>query len=694
MAIDPTIPISEAGRIRELLGLYQAAQVEITKELRKAALTPFRRFRLREQLRQVEAVTAALQVSAVTASEAIIAANYKTGADISSLALNAQGVSTAPINMGNRINTASVQVIADQMALELGIAADQVRRQASSILRQTQQKVISETQINRLIGQGIVRGETRRETSRALTKVITDQIGDGIRVQAGSRTFDPKYYAELVTRTRTREAMTEGAIQRGLEYDVTLYQVSVHACDCDECLLYQGKIYSVVPDARFPLLEERPPYHPNCLLEETPVFAPGKRAAFVATYNGPVVDIALSNSARFSTTMNHVFLTPSGFAFAKDLREGDKILCSALFEDVVLRNPDNDKTPSTIKDEVRTFSESLGGSSSSVPATAKDLHGDGRFVDGNINIVRADGLLSRDAETAIPEPPSERDFERRDVGLFGLVGCRDTAAMLMALGGAPDGIVGRARDRLASLWPEFRHAEPHNLTSGTPLDSALHEKPINDTLIDVKFSHEFSDALPGDVAAANLGSREQRAGALAGRNSAPLESTVNARNEYIKLLGNFLAAHPGDIRIAHVTSHGVRQFSGHVYDLQTVSSLYLCNGALSSNCKHVLIAFVPIPGEEDELDAMSALSSKRGPIATDHAGFVQATDAARKRARKSFVSKAQNMTVPELRALVTYPNAKRFGTRDALLALVVGGNLAAIRRAKAEINRKAAEARG
>jgi hypothetical protein len=52
--------------------------------------------------------------------------------------------------------------------------------------------------------------------------------------------------------------------------------------------------------------------------------------------------------------------------------------------------------------------------------------------------------------------------------------------------------------------------------------------------------------------------------------------------------------------LTNVGSNSTRQFSGHVYDLQTESSLYICNGLISSNCRHVLIPYVAADDDEEE----------------------------------------------------------------------------------------------
>lgn len=260
----PDIPADVLKRRELLVDIYISAQSRLTKQLASAALTDFAKFRIHEQLTQLNAIIAALNVGVRDAMPGVVAGYYRHGADLAGIALEAQGVTVGALNLGNRINTAAIQVVAEQMALDFAKANNSMKDTGSRILRETQQTLIQEKQINQIIADGLVTGETRRETSERTRKALNERVGEGKLVQAGGKTFTPEYYAELVTRTRTREAVTQGAITRSMEYGITLFQVSIHDNPCQQCAQYQGKVYSLVPDSGFPILEARPPFHPHC----------------------------------------------------------------------------------------------------------------------------------------------------------------------------------------------------------------------------------------------------------------------------------------------------------------------------------------------------------------------------------------------------------------------------------------------
>jgi hypothetical protein len=580
----PRLPPSVTAAQQQLIRLYKEAAARIQKQLASATLTSFQQFRLGEQLQQIKAIITALDAGAYDLAPRMIGPSYRMGSKLSEEALRKAGMDLGAINAGNILNTEAVALVADQMAAELMAANASIETQARRFLRATQQKLISERDINDAIARGAIEGETRKQVSDRLLEQLKAQMKGGskfaIKCRDGkTRLYDPEYYAELVARTRTREAVTAGAIRTGMDYDVYLYQVSVHSGACEMCVPYQGKIYAVVEGTGFPLLEERPPYHPHCVLPETPVFAPGKRAAFVATYNGPVVDLALSNSARLTVTPNHMLLTPSGFAFAKDLSEGDEVLCSAAFEDVVFRNPDNNNRPSSIEQVVRALSESGGMATTGVPVSSEDLHGDARFVDGNIDVVRANGLLTGDIESSGSEAFRQDDFDGPDIGLLGLLCARDTATMLNALALAAD-----------SIMPHLRKPQQSGVAPISLCDAALAENSINYDLDSSEFAHQFSGAFPGDISPTDLVMGEPGTDALLHSDATLLESVQKGVLSYSESLQNIAASHPGSISTARIINKRSRIYFGHVYDLQTSSSLYICNGVLSSNCAHVLTA--------------------------------------------------------------------------------------------------------
>ena len=79
--------------------------------------------------------------------------------------------------------------------------------------------------------------------------------------------------AQMVARTTTREAMTQGTINRLREHGITLAQVSAHNAE-DFCRYYENAVVSLDgPHPVYPpisAINGGPPFHPRCVHALTP----------------------------------------------------------------------------------------------------------------------------------------------------------------------------------------------------------------------------------------------------------------------------------------------------------------------------------------------------------------------------------------------------------------------------------------
>lgn len=165
----------------------------------------------------------------------------------------------------NTLNNAKLAAMTDFVT---GI--DQGIKKLTGTLRATQQKLITEREIDKALEEGFDTTKTWQGAKNKLLLEMLNKIKDGkiinITMKNGKeRNYDAKDYAELVTRTRMRESETNATKQTALAYDTDLVQVSSHNTNCDICAEYEGKVYSIGGISNdFPPLDEEPPFHPNC----------------------------------------------------------------------------------------------------------------------------------------------------------------------------------------------------------------------------------------------------------------------------------------------------------------------------------------------------------------------------------------------------------------------------------------------
>lgn len=522
----PQIPAGVLKQREQLVQIYVRAQKRLTKQLTGAKLTDFAKFRIQEQLVQINAIIGALNAEVKDALPGLVPAYYKHGADLAGAAMQAQGVGVSALNLGSRIHTAAIQAVAEQMAMDLAKANTSMKESASRILRQTQQTLVQEKQINRIISEGLVTGESRRETSARLLEALREKVGEGKLVSVGKFNYTPEYYAELVTRTRTREAVTQGAVTRSMEFGITLFQVSIHDNPCPQCAQYQGKVYSVVPDSGFPMLEFRPPYHPHCCAPETEVIAPGIRAAYESWYEGPMVRLKLGNGRAVTVTSNHYFLTPERFIKAGEITPDTRLVYWPNFA--------NGKR---IDDVAINYCRPA----SSFRTGDNAFHGDGEFMRGDLSL--------------------------RIMSLDPFAGIRGTFGDLA---------------RIKSVTGDPTRRDNSNEVNARGLASAI---------------------------------------------DAPLSSTG----------------------IVSVLSVEHIEYRGFVYDLETQTGLYYAEGIVSSNCRHVLLPYVEVPGREARHEALKELSNNKTPITGGLPGYQEAVAQARATGglrKKQLPGEARTVTPP------------------------------------------------
>lgn len=279
----------------------------------------------------------------------------------------------------------------------------------------------------------------------------------------------------------------------------------------------------------------RPPLHPRCVTADSIIFAPDAVAGIESDYNGPIAKIMLRSGRKISSTVNHMFLTSMGWCSAGMLAKGDDVFCCKGIERTVY-GPDDNWEPTTIKQKVASLSESVGSVTLRHSPAGNDLHGDGIFCKGDINIVRANGFLSHNRKALVG----------KDINSHCLVETATRTQILSTLGEfAPVfecvlDAVGIPESREPSLFFRRRSEAISELAGGLfipELDSRISE-----------LTHDGSPGIP-------------------------------------ELLGELVGRYPRLVEFDEVVDVDIHNASCKVYDLETTCSLYVANGFLSSNCR-------------------------------------------------------------------------------------------------------------
>ncbi len=387
---------------------------------------------------------------------------------------------------------------------------------------------------------------------------------------------------------------------------------------CPICKALNGKEYEITDliNLVFPLTNDS---HPSCLLPGTLVSA-GRRnrnvvGGFVAPYSGPVVEIVFGDGRRISATVNHMFLSPEGFVRAGSIRQGDQVLARSIGKRNIGVYPDEDGEPSLIEDVVGSLSEASGVPPISMPSSPEYLHGDGVFVDGNIDIIRADGELRSDSQAGLLDHLNELDFASALGTLRYLPGLSPIDKMLFAQALAADGGVSSLREFKATLLSDSIHSDRIGFGSGPPVNSSLFEPSEDSYLGNSEILRDLNRGLSGKV---SLNSGVNIMNPSPGQ-SKLLRSSIDGLNTDAERIGYVVNAFPGLVAPLEVVKVNRYAFHGRVYDLQTESTLYWAEGLISSNCRGTFIPLISLDTYDPKVREI--------PLAVDfQAGVSRATN--------------------------------------------------------------------
>lgn len=270
---DTQYRLYEKKRIEQLRKTYRKSQLRLNDILAQVSLTSFQRYRTEQLLTQVNAEIANLNKEAAAWSKSNIKPSYMTGVNYSGRKLKDLGV-TNSIDKGALVHRQAVSVLTDEVAKDLLIANGNMQRNIARYIRATQQRIIQDKEISRALAEGLIEGKARRSVSDTLLIEMQKKMKNQQYLTINGRNYKPEKYAELVARTRTREAVTQGTVNSAIQYGVDLIQVSTHQdIDGDDiCNEYEGKVFSISGTSdKYPVADRLPPFHPNCRHVVTPV---------------------------------------------------------------------------------------------------------------------------------------------------------------------------------------------------------------------------------------------------------------------------------------------------------------------------------------------------------------------------------------------------------------------------------------
>lgn len=400
------------------------------------------------------------------------------------------------------------------------------------------------TTISRTLLDGMVNGLSPRDIGWELNKVV-----DGY-----------KNRGTAIARTEIIRGFNEGALD-GLE-NLGAKAVGVmvewstsgmgitakgNLSPCPKCAPLAGLVLTI-EEARGLL-----PRHPNCVIGETKVWSPDPVAVMRSEYTGIIVELTTACGHSLSVTSHHILLTQRGWVFAKDLTDSDYLVHSSLPQ-LLSISPDQYYSHPMISQVFQSAVEVADKSrvSESLPVP-KDLHGDGQFCDSKIKIVSTEGILGNEFKS------------RAD---------RKIVEQFLSFGNITS-IKSEFLKGFSSLSSLFK-------TTASAADSFMGSSGVTDVLI-----------------ARHLrGSEDIRLDLLSRNNPSSNQHSIDSASSKTSSLCEFIRTTAGNVELSNFIRGGLTKISSinlrhvkalPVYDVSTISTLYIADGLLTSNCMCSLI---------------------------------------------------------------------------------------------------------
>lgn len=435
------------------------------------------------------------------------------------------------------------------------------------------------------------------ELARRMAEVITGGLMSG----AGNRQMAlelmelstmGRHAANRLVRTETtymaNAAEMESYKEAGIEKYIFL--ATLDSRTSEECREADLKIFDMPGVAG----ENLPPLHPYCVLPDMVIASPDADAITKSYYSGEVIKLTTANGRGLSITQNHIMLTSRGWVRAKDIVKGDKIVYYRGWDEFVVEpNPTEDEGVTTVEKLFASLIELCPVPPVTVPAAAEHFKGD--VVEGSeISVIPINGLLRGEMDPTGAKLLSDFPLVRASkLGEAPLpIECL-ASHLLVAAGLASDGVVRGLDIAQILLSGTFAHHEFIGLRLASHYDARLLQTAGDNRFANRKLSSDGRDALAGFVESDNFRDAQTLSGVgVPDLNPLFLQNPLDRVRAYAENTRDFCEALPEVVLFDDVVNVERVHFSGHVYDISSQSTLYYCNGFLSSNCRSTTRAYL------------------------------------------------------------------------------------------------------
>lgn len=390
--------------------------------------------------------------------------------------------------------------------------------------------VNSINRVNTIIQQGFAQGKTINQMILEIrgTKQQKFENGTLAKINRDNRSIVRTAVQHVASVARTDVFVKNKDLVKGYKWVSTL-----DSRTSMQCRSLDGKNFKI---GQGPL----PPIHINCLIGSSRILTGGSISSLSKrVFNGDIIILTTSTGKRLSCTPNHPILSRYGWVAAKILNTGDSVVCNGGSKWKSVINSKTDNVPPTIQNVSKAFFSSDQVITAKVPSTSKDFHGDS--VDGKINIIGTNGGLPFQIQITLYHEFKEKIFKFRS-------SCQ---SFLISFCSSFPGIFRLLRPFYGNVSVPS-HVRPFLLSGLTP--TLYH--------------------------------------ALAFVSCRPIftKDSIDRCNTDLESQRDFFRGIPGGMAFEDIVGVEIRNFSGHVYNLQSQSGYIMAEGILTHNCRSTTVA--------------------------------------------------------------------------------------------------------
>jgi hypothetical protein len=233
------------AEIDRLVKFYEQVEREILDRLNRALLRANKTEYLVQMKREIEAILQQLREGNRTWCTEAIPRVYSEGLRNADTMLKDIGASTSAAF--GAIHQQAAQLLAENAFQRFEDVSQVIGRQVNDMYRELALENVRGT---------VVGYDTWKQTAKRYREQLAERGVTGFKDRSG-KMWNMRTYTEMVARTTTQQAHTEGTLNRLSEQDHDLIIVSRHKGACSLCAPWEGKVLSITGKTKgYPTFEQ------------------------------------------------------------------------------------------------------------------------------------------------------------------------------------------------------------------------------------------------------------------------------------------------------------------------------------------------------------------------------------------------------------------------------------------------------